>query len=459
VIAHDSAKLTEISYLSSKNKMLYGILKYIITIGIRLYYKEVKINNLEYLPSSGPLIIVANHPNTLMDAWVIGMLSKRPIYYIAKGTLFNSSWKLKILRGLKMIPINRSGEQKSVGVDNTETFRECYELLERGEIIVIFPEGTSYRERVLRELKSGAARIALETENRNNGKLGLKIVAVGLNYSQPEKFRSNIYIDIDRPESLDDYYEAYKENPREASKKLTTHIRRRLEKVLLTTESREEEQIVEQLYQLLSSKYIQEKDKGVKKDVDKMKAIKDRIDELKLLEPWTLNSIILKMRAIQWKLDKMHIRADFLDRKFRSVLFYRQLFLSICFIALALPLLVIGFMHNAFQYYFADKLILRLTKDIEYYAPLAVLIGLFLYPIVYGSFLYAANYFLGWNGWQLIVYFSIMPLSGLFAFWLARYIRHINFKVNFIFLMYRRANAIEQLKSDKSELKKMVFNI
>jgi 1-acyl-sn-glycerol-3-phosphate acyltransferase len=437
--------------------MLYRILKFIITIGIRLYYKEVRVNNLEHLPASGPVIIVANHPNTLMDAWVIGMLSKRPIYYIAKGTLFNSKWKLKILRGLKMIPINRSGEQKSVGVDNTETFRECYELLERGEMIVIFPEGTSYRERVLRELKSGAARIALEAESRNNGKLGLKLVAIGLNYSQPEKFRSNIFIDVDKPELLSEYVDVYKENAREATKKLTAHLRRRLEKVLLTAESREEERLLEQLYQLLSSKYIPEKNKGVKKDVDKMKAIKDRFDELKLLEPWTLNAISLKMRAIQWKLDKMHIRADFLDRKFRSVLFYRQLFLSICFIVLALPVFLVGVIHNAFQYYFADKLILRLTKDIEYYAPLAVLLGLFLYPAVYGSFLVAASKFFGWHGWQLIIYFLVMPLSGLFSFWLARYVRHINFKINFIFLMYRRANAIEQLKRDKSEIKQMMM--
>ena len=55
---------------------------------------------------------------------------------------------------------------------------------------------------MLRNLKTGTARIALETEKRNEGKLGLKVVAVGLNYSQPEKFRSNILVNIDEPKAV-----------------------------------------------------------------------------------------------------------------------------------------------------------------------------------------------------------------------------------------------------------------
>jgi 1-acyl-sn-glycerol-3-phosphate acyltransferase len=432
--------------------MLYRLLKFIISIGIRLYYKEIRVNNSQHFPEMGPLIIIANHPNTLMDAWVIGMLSNQPIYYMAKGTLFNSKLKLRLLRSLKMIPINRKGEAKSAGVDNTETFKECYELLEQGKIIVIFPEGTSYKERVLRELKSGTARIALETEKRNNGKLGLKIVAVGLNYSQPEKFRSSIFIDIDKPELVGPYLPLYLENPKEGSKKLTTQLRTRLEKILVTTETREEEQLVEQVYNIVSSKYTREDFRGVRKDVSKMKAIKSRIDEMKITEPWMVNTIFLKTKALQWKLDKMKIRADFLDRKFRSVLFYRQLISSLLFIVLALPIFIFGFIHNAFQYYFADKLILKLTKDIEYYAPLAVLLGIILYPAVYASFLILAYKIGIQDRWMFSIYFALMPLSGLFAFWFTRYVKHINYKINFIFLFYNRNKAIEQLKADKSEL-------
>lgn len=437
--------------------MLYKVLKFIISIGIRLYYREVKVNNIHNVPEHGPLIIIANHPNTIMDAWVIGMLSKQPIYYLAKGTLFNSKWKLRILRSLKMIPINRQGEQKSLGVDNSETFQECYELLGRGKIIVVFPEGTSYRERVLRELKTGAARIALEAEKRYHGKLGLKVIAVGLNYSQPEKFRSDILIDIDKPESVLDFLSLFNENQREGSKKLTLRFRQRLEKVVLTTETIEEERMIEQLFHLVSSRYIRDVLSGVRKDVEKMKLIKNRIDEMKILEPWKVNMIFLKMRAIQWKLDKMKIRADFLDRRYKFV-FYRQIFTSLLFIVVAMPVFIYGFIHNGFQYFFTDKLITKLTKDIEYYAPFAVLIGIVLYPLMYVLFLYGAAAFFGWKWFHLVFYGLSLPISGLFAFWLARYIQHINYKINFIFLVYNRARVMQQLKADRTEIRTLLFN-
>lgn len=121
--------------------MLYRILKFLISIGIRLYYREIRVKNSEKLPQSGPLIIIANHPNTLMDAWVIGMICKQPIYYMAKATLFNSKFKLKLLKSLNMVPINRQGEGKVEGVSNEDSFSECYKILNEGKTLVIFSRG------------------------------------------------------------------------------------------------------------------------------------------------------------------------------------------------------------------------------------------------------------------------------------------------------------------------------
>ncbi len=91
--------------------MIYQFLKFTVGIGIRFYYKEVKILNSKSLSHDGPIIIIANHPNTLMDAMMIGFASKRPIYFMAKATLFNSKFKLWFLQTVNMIPINRQGEK------------------------------------------------------------------------------------------------------------------------------------------------------------------------------------------------------------------------------------------------------------------------------------------------------------------------------------------------------------
>ncbi|MDX1651292.1 MAG: lysophospholipid acyltransferase family protein [Brumimicrobium sp.] len=437
--------------------MLYRILKFFLGIGIRLYYKEIRIKNKHNLPQKGPLIIIANHPNTLMDAWVVGMICKQPIYYMAKATLFDSKFKLKMLRSLNMIPINRQGEGKTEGVDNTDSLSECYKVLTEGKTLLIFPEGTSYQERVLRKLKTGTARIALETELLNQGNLGLKVVAVGINYSHPEKFRSNILVDIDKPRGVTDYLEEYKKEGISAARKLTAQFRTRLEHVLLTTETQEEENLMSALFDLLNSRYNGKGRKGVSGEVTQMKEIKDRIDEIKILQPWLLEEIKIKVKSMRWKLEKLRIKADFLDRRFRSTMFFRQIFTSVLFILIALPVAFFGILHNILQYLFTDWLVPKLSKDIEYYAPLAILVGIVLYPVSYAAFLFSANYFFGFKGLDLLLYFILMPLTGIFAYWFMRYLKHISYKWQYMLLMTDRKQMLKDLQEERVRLKRLIF--
>ena len=48
----------------------------------------------------GARILIANHPNTLMDAWILGQICKEPIYFMTKGTFFNNKLKSVFLRSL-----------------------------------------------------------------------------------------------------------------------------------------------------------------------------------------------------------------------------------------------------------------------------------------------------------------------------------------------------------------------
>ena len=77
--------------------MIYKLLKLIIGLGIRLYYREIRVKNKERLNQIGGKIIIANHPNTMMDGWIISYITKEPIYFMAKGTFFNSPFKMKYL--------------------------------------------------------------------------------------------------------------------------------------------------------------------------------------------------------------------------------------------------------------------------------------------------------------------------------------------------------------------------
>lgn len=437
--------------------MLYQFLRFLVTIGIRFYYKEIKIVNRKNVPENGPCIYIANHPNTLMDAWMIGYASKIPIFFMAKGTLFSSPLKNRILRSLNMIPINRRGEGATKGVSNNDSFEACYQILKEGKCLLIFPEGTSHLERHLRELKSGTARIALEAEKRNGNKLGIKVVPLGLNYLDADRFRSRVLIHVGQAIELTDYHEDFAINQSKTAKKLTEQFRIRLEQVLVNSTEKETELMVDELHDIFQSKYIKQSKRGVQGEIDLLKQIRDKMDEFSIAEPWKISEIKTLLLELKSKLNQFEIRADLLDRRFRLKMFFRQIFVSLIFMIIGLPLFLFGIVHNIFQYKLTDKLVPKLTKDIEYYAPLSVLLGLILYPISYLSFMFLLKYTFELNFWQQISYFALMPITGLLAYSIHAYYKHIAIKWRFMTFLMRRKELVQDLKKQKEQLRTLVF--
>jgi 1-acyl-sn-glycerol-3-phosphate acyltransferase len=363
--------------------MLYRFLKLLVGIGIRIYYREIRVIHSENLDQEGPLILIANHPNTLMDAWIMGFINRRRVHYMAKATFFNSPFKRKLLGAIGMIPINRKSDGATMGVTNRDSFEACYELLERGEILVIFPEGTSYLERKLREIKTGTARIALEVESRNEGNLGIKVIPVGLNYMSADTFRGSVMIHVGRPIGVEHFLAEYKLNQGIAAKKLTEKFRAELSRVFVTMDDETKEKLVHQLTFLFDTRYAQEEEKGVQQSIGFLKLIQGRLDELSVSVPWKIAEIQEQTAELLKSLSFFGIRPDFLDRPYRSTLYLRQTIQSWLFLLVTIPFFLFGFLHNFLPYFAIGKSVPKLTKELEYHAPLVVLLGIVVYPLTY----------------------------------------------------------------------------
>ncbi|MES2588298.1 MAG: lysophospholipid acyltransferase family protein [Bacteroidota bacterium] len=437
--------------------MLYYILKAIVSIGIRLYYREIKVINKKNLPEKGPCIYIANHPNTLMDAWIIGFVAKEPIYFMAKASLFSSPLKRKILQSLNMIPINRREDKTTDGVSNKDSFEACYKILEEGKSLLIFPEGTSFLERHLRELKSGTARIALEVERRNGNKLDLEVIPLGLNYLDANRFGSKVLVQVGNAIKVKDFAIKEDENQGLAAKRLTELFRVRLEQVLVNSGEKLDELMLEDLHQIFKSKYIKQQQKGVKGELDLLKQMRDKITELKVVEVWKMEEIRLILSSLKSKLDKFGIKSDFLDRRFRLKMFFRQIFFSFIFLMIGFPLFIYGFIHNILAFKLIAILIPKMTKDVEYYAPLTVLLGLILYPMFYLAFMFGLKFIFDLSFFEQVIYFSSLPISGLLAYSIFSYFRHISSKWKFVFTMLRDKNKLIELKNEKEKLRKLIF--
>lgn len=438
--------------------MLYRFLKIIVGLGIRFYYREIRIINPEHLRQEGPVILIANHPNTLMDAWIMGFINRRRVHFMAKATFFNTPFKRRLLHALGMIPINRQSDGVTSGISNRDSFEACYELLERGEILVVFPEGTSYLERRLREIKTGTARIALEVEKRNNGQLGLKVIPVGLNYISADTFRGRVMAHVGKPIAVAPFVPDYQSNQGMAARKLTERFRSELSRVFVTMDDEAKEKLVQQLSFLFDTRYKPEEEKGVQQSIGLLKQIQDKLDELSVTAPWRMTEISDRATALIQSLGFFGIRPDFLDRPYRTSLYIRQTIQSWLFLLITVPVFLFGFMHNALTYYFIGWLIPKMTKEVEYHAPLSVLSGLLLYPLTYLGWCVAFHTLMTPSWLLLLVYASALPTSGFFAHFFLRYMRHLRSKQQFNRFARHRRTVFFQLKHQRKSLKELILN-
>jgi len=136
------------------NPLLYWVLRAILVPFFLLYFRMSRIGR-EHLPRSGPLLLAANH-RSFIDPFMIGTLVRRPVYYVAKRELFERRWQARVLNALGAFPVDR-------GASDQEAMATARAILERGDCVVIFPEGTRTRPGPLGEPRRGVGRLALET--------------------------------------------------------------------------------------------------------------------------------------------------------------------------------------------------------------------------------------------------------------------------------------------------------
>jgi glycerol-3-phosphate O-acyltransferase / dihydroxyacetone phosphate acyltransferase len=151
---------------------LYRVMRRIIRLALGVYFRRIERFHRERVPKSGPVLFVSNHPNSLTDSFVIGASVPRKVNFIGTVQLFQFKPVKWLLTRCGVIPINRVKDNPKAMRSVAETFEAVFQVLERGEAVGIFPEGITYDDSALKEVKSGAARMALELEHRHGESLG-----------------------------------------------------------------------------------------------------------------------------------------------------------------------------------------------------------------------------------------------------------------------------------------------
>jgi 1-acyl-sn-glycerol-3-phosphate acyltransferase len=139
------------------NPLLYWLARAVLLPSFLIYFRLERIGR-EHVPSRGPVLLAANH-RSFLDPFVIGALTRRPVYYMAKRELFERRWQASLLSGLGAFPVDR-------GAGDEHAMVTARAILERGDCVVVFPEGTRVRPGPLGHPHRGVGRLALQTGAR-----------------------------------------------------------------------------------------------------------------------------------------------------------------------------------------------------------------------------------------------------------------------------------------------------
>ncbi len=436
----------------SEKSLIYSFIRALGRIVMAIFFKKIELRHGENIPDEGPVVFVANHPNSIMDALVIGAAIQRKVNYIGHSGLFRHPLAQKFLASCGVIPIVRKTDHPDKMQDNTQSFEACYKALENGQTIGIFPEGTSDMLRQVKKVKTGAARIVLETESRNHYKLGLKVIPIGLHFFSRSRFRSRVLLNIGEPIELRRFFERNATDHTAAVRELTDEIQSHLEKLTVNIENLEWDDLVRDVEHIYRDELLSQDDPN-KRSVEEFiitQRIADCVEYYFKREPDRVRAMGDRITAYKRKLARLHLRDAMLQE---NVVFSKILIRSARKFVLALlglPLAVYGIFHNfiphAVAVHFAKKYLHERTKILT----ALLFAGGLAFLIVYFALVGLVWYLTAW--YWAVLYGLSLPLSGLFALAYVHDLRDEQEMISFSFVLFTNRRLINRMRRERRML-------
>lgn len=209
-------------------------------LAARVYYR-VRFAGAP-VPPAGPVLLVANHPNSLLDPTLVVASAGRPVRFLAKAPLFSDRKIGWLVRAAGAIPVYRRSDDPTLMSHNEDAFRAVFAALGAGAAVGIFPEGISHSDPAMATLRTGAARIALGAVEETGR--AFPIVPVGLSFREKDTFRSDAFVVRGAPLQWDDLATRGTEDGN-AVRELTSRIDAALRAVTVNLSSWEDRPLVE----------------------------------------------------------------------------------------------------------------------------------------------------------------------------------------------------------------------
>lgn len=433
--------------------MLYYLVKFMAITAIKTFFNKISAENVENISKDTPIVFAANHPNTMMDPIIIGYTCRKKLYFFAKSTLFNNPISGWFLKRMQLVPVYRKQDNPTLMHKNESTFTKGFEILSKGNAFLIFPEGISTGDRILSEIKTGAARIGLGAECENNWNLGVKIIPVGLNYSKAIKFRSDVSARFGKPILLSEFRSLYEQDATEAVHQVTNQIEAALSKLTITLKDLETQEIVEALETIYKQELAVDLGLEIKNKADDFSVTKGLINAVEWYFEHDIDRVAT-FKAMLSKylrfLDRLHIKDEFLDPSTGSAGFWER-FKALSYLIILFPVYLYGLINNIIPYKFPRWYTRHFVKHKSEVAPWKMISGFAVFLIYYPIEILIFASITGSTFWTILYILSLIP-SGNFVLKYLKRVRDYRQHLRFLSVFYRKRTLIYDLIKQRAQI-------
>jgi len=387
--------------------MIYSLIKPIAKIALSVYFRKMNISHQERIPKGKPVILAANHPTAFIEPCIVACWQREPLNFLARGDLYvKSPFVRRLYEWCHIVPIFRLDDMGYGALKtNYETFEKCYEVLRKNEQVMILAEGRCIHEKRLRPLMKGTARIVFGAWEKYPD-LDIYVVPVGVNYTNPDQFRSDVKIDFGEPIRVQDYRAIYENNQSKAVNALTNDLRKHLLERVIHLENPADDEWKEPMLEIYRHGPTAKVFPHFSTDEKPLFEEKKFAEKLNELPESTKSEVREKVKNYFNLLRK----AGTNDRGLMDHTSYSLG--SALLLGLGWIPYMIGYALNFLPLYLGNLFAKKKTKNIEFRASVAIFVSMAMYLIYWLLFLVIALII---GKWWAIGFVLAMPFLGYFA--------------------------------------------
>jgi len=404
-----------------------------------VFYRKIIVRGAENINPDEHLIFAPNHQNALMDALAVLFTHKGQPVFLARADIFRSKPIAAFLYFIKILPVYRIRDGFSTLKSNDEIFQKTIDVLKNKNGLVILPEGDHEGFRRLRQLKKGICRVAFQADEATGFNLKIKIIPVGIEYSNYTRFRQVLTVVYGKPVEVSEYHQLYREAPEKALNELRSRLSTEIKKLMVHIESEDDYEAIDELRSIINGRFS---DSIKYPKLYRDRNLIDKLNRLKISDPEKYRNICSLSLQVMKKAKDLNISYRLLEKKKHPL---GWLIAGLAGLFLTFPVWLVG---NIFTLTFLSlpELQIRKTKDLQFHSTIRFGISLalaFIFLPVY--LIISLVIFSPW--WLAVLIFLTIPVSGIFAW---------NYNIVFRRIIggFRLRKYISDNNTDYSDLRK-----